>query len=321
MKFISVNQLNELSITEGETPAISDNEVLVEVKAIGVNRADILQRYGKYPAPKGESDILGLEMSGIVTKVGNQVKQWQSGDAVFGLVPGGAYAQYTKLLASHLFSLPSGFTFEQGASLAEVFLTAYQSLCAIARVQTGDKVLIHAGASGVGTAAIQLAKAMECEVVVTVGNEHKEKACRQLGADHVINYQTQDFVEWTKENLPAGFDVIIDVVAGDYINKNIKVCALDGRIVILSMLGGRYAEHIDVAKLLQKRISIFASTLRNRSNDYKTELISNFNNRFSFSSGQLMPVIDTILPWQASNDAHQILMENRNVGKVVMTVE
>jgi len=321
LKFISVIQSNELSIIEGDIPTISDEEVLVEVKAIGVNRADILQRYGKYPAPKGESDILGLEMSGIVSKVGRNVQQWHLGDAVFGLVPGGAYAQYTKLLSSHLFSLPQGFTFEQGASLAEVFLTAYQSLCSIANAKTEDKVLIHAGASGVGTAAIQLAKAMGCEVTVTVSNKYKEGACIELGADNVINYKSTDFVEWTKEHMPRGFDVIIDVVAGDYVKKNINVCALDGRIVILSMLGGRYAEQLDVAKLLQKRISLFASTLRNRSNDYKTKLINDFQNEFSFSNGQLQPVIDAILSWQDVNEAHQILMDNRNVGKVVMTID
>ena len=328
MKYIHVDDEQSLIFRECHLPEVAQDECLVKVKAIGVNRADLLQRAGKYPAPKGESTILGLEVSGEIVQCGEQVgsnpfqQPWKVSDKVFGLVAGGAYAEYVKVKAAHLLPLPKAFTFEQGAASAEVFLTAYQSLFTIASLKAGSKVLIHAGASGVGSAAIQLAKAKDCYVVVTVGSDVKAQACLALGADVAINYQNTDFVAWSKENLSSGFNVILDVVAGDYLEKNVKVAALDCHVVMLSMLGGRYCSQLDIAKLLAKRLTLSASTLRNRSDSYKSELVSHFINDFynQFESKNITPLIDTTFPWSNVELAHQKMANNENIGKLVLTL-
>ncbi len=323
MKYIAVNEQQNLIFAETNRPEINANQCLVKVKAIGVNRADILQRQGKYPPPVGESEILGLEVCGDIVACGRKVQKWQLGDKVFGLVAGGGYAQYVAVNSDHLIALPEQFSYQQGAAIAEVFLTAYQSLFTLAQLKVKQSVLIHAGASGVGTAAIQLAKARQCKVTVTVGSTEKATACLELGADHAINYQQNDFVLWSKENHPQGFDVIIDVVSGDYLMKNIKVAALDAKIIILSMLGGRFCSSVDIAKLLLKRITIQASTLRNRSDKYKTSLVNAFIADFyeALSMGIIQPVIAQVFPWQQVELAHQVLMRNSNIGKLILTVD
>ena len=323
MNFLTVTDDKVLQMSSTKVPDIAIDECLVKVSAIGVNRADILQKEGKYPPPKGESLILGLEVSGEVVKCGNAVSARKVGERVFGLVPGGAYAEFVKVKACHLFPLPKSFSHQQGAATAEVFLTAYQSLFSIAKLQANESVLIHAGASGVGTAAIQLAKAKGCHVSVTVSSEEKALACKNLGADLIINYRKEDFVKVVKEKYPQGYDVIIDVVSGDYINKNINIAALDCRIVILAMLGGRFAESIDCAKMLLKRITISASTLRNRPDDYKTALIENFTKDFylGLEKQRITPVIHQVFTWHDANDAHKLMQENQNIGKIILSVE
>lgn len=328
MKFIDVDNQQSLITSEIPKPEISADECLLKVKAIGVNRADLLQRAGKYPAPAGESSILGLEVSGEIVQCGELVgknhlgKAWKSGDKVFGLVAGGGYAEFVKVKAAQLFTLPLAFSYEQGAACAEVFLTAYQSLFTIAALKANSKVLIHAGASGVGSAAIQLAKAKNCYVVVTVSGDEKAKACLALGADVAINYQESDFVSWSKSNLSSGYDVIVDVVAGEYVTKNINVAALDGHIVTLSMLGGRYCPQLDIAKLLAKRLTLSASTLRNRSDEYKAKLVSSFITDFytELENGQIKAIIDTVYPWQQVEQAHSKMANNENIGKLVLTI-
>lgn len=328
MKFIDVDTQQSLVLNETIMPEILADECLLKVKNIGVNRADILQREGKYPPPTGESSILGLEVSGEIVKVGQAIevnhlgKQWQLGDKVFGLVAGGGYAEYVKVKASHLIALPEQLSFEDGSACAEVFLTAYQSLFTIAALKPNSSLLIHAGASGVGSAAIQLAKAIGCYVVVTVGTDDKAQACIALGANEALNYNKVDFVSWSKEHLPSGFDVILDVVGGDYLNKNVNVAALDGQLVNLAMLAGRYSEPLDIAKLLGKRLTISGSTLRNRSDEYKTQLINNFINDFYFElvKGQIKPIIDTVYPWQQADLAHSKMKNNDNIGKLVLSI-
>jgi putative PIG3 family NAD(P)H quinone oxidoreductase len=266
---------------------------------------------------------LGLEISGEIVEYGCEVKNWQLNDKVFGLVSGGGYAQYAVIKAAHLFHLPNKFDYFQGAAIAEVYLTAFQSLFEIAKLVPNSSVLIHAGASGVGTAAIQLAKIHDCLVTVTTSSEIKAQACLAVGADHVINYKEVDFVAWSKQNHKNGFDVIIDVVGGDYLTKNVDVAAQDGHIVILSMLAGRYCQQIDIAKLLIKRLTISASTLRNRSNQYKTNLVTAFNEQFSghLTNGQVNPVIDTIYSWKEADKAHQQMKTNQNIGKIILSVD
>jgi putative PIG3 family NAD(P)H quinone oxidoreductase len=329
VQYINVDSQKSLIISETSMPEISADECLLNVKAIGVNRADLLQRDGKYPPPAGESNILGLEVSGKIVQCGELAgvnplgKLWREGDNVFGLVSGGGYAQFVKVKTAQLFPLPKDFTFEQGAACAEVFLTAYQSLFTIAALKPKAKVLIHAGASGVGSAAIQLAKIMQCYVVVTVGSEEKAQACLALGADVAINYQNTDFHCWSKENIKSGFNVIVDVVGGGYVAKNINVAALDGHIVTLSILGGRYCEQVDIAKLLAKRLTLSGSTLRNRKDNYKATLVSDFINDFytALQQGAINPVIDTVYPWQQVEQAHKKMANNQNIGKLVLTVQ
>ena len=323
MKYIAVDANKSLLFAEQDLPEIDDDECLIKVVAIGVNRADLLQRDGKYPAPDGDSPILGLEVAGDIVKCGAKVADWQLNDKVFTLVAGGGYAQYVKAKALQLMPLPNSFTYQQGAASAEVFLTAYQSLFTIAKLEASDKVLIHAGASGVGCAAIQLAKAKQCLVAVTVSNTAKAEACLALGADYAINYQLEDFVQFSKEQVKGGFDIILDVVAGDYLTRNINAAAVDSHIVMLAMLGGRYSEPIDIAKLLMKRLTLTASTLRNRSDSYKAELVSGFSKDFyrQLAQGEINPVIDTIYPWQDAELAHQKMANNENIGKLILTVD
>lgn len=322
MKYISVTDEQQLVFADMAQPEVLPDECLIKVKAIGVNRADILQRQGKYPAPKGESTILGLEVCGDIVACGSSVDKWQVNDKVFGLVAGGGYAEYVVIKSAQLFTLPASFNYSQGAGFAETFLTAYQSLFTIAYLQAKQTVLIHAGACGVGCAAIALAKARDCFVVVTAGSNEKCQACLHQGADVALNYHQTSFEQWKKDNLRQGFDVIIDVVGGDYLQRNINVVAVDGHIVLLSMLQGRYCEQVDLAKMLLKRVAITASTLRNRSNRYKAELVANFKLDFAelLCSGKLLPIIDTCYPWQHADKAHQHMLANGNIGKLVLRV-
>lgn len=323
MKFIDVNSDQELVFNNTDIPGIAVDECLIKVKAIGVNRADLLQRAGKYPAPTGESNILGLEVCGDIIKKGEGVTDFAVNQKVLGLVAGGAYAQYVKIKASHAILLPPSMSYSQGAAIAEVYLTAYQSLFTIGKLKAKQRVLIHAGASGVGSAAIQLAKSIGANVTVTVSSERKAKACKELGADNIINYRNEDFVAWKKQHLSTGFDVILDVVGGEYLAKNIDVAALDARLVMLSMLQGRYCDKVDIAKMLVKRINIHASTLRNRTDEYKSELVRAFINDFYdlLCEGQIKPVIEKILPWDKADDAHQLMLANTNIGKYILSVE
>ncbi|OUS24675.1 hypothetical protein A9Q98_13190 [Thalassotalea sp. 42_200_T64] len=322
MKYIAVNAQQELVFNETDIPEIADDECLLKVKSFGVNRADLLQRAGKYPAPAGESPILGLEVCGDIVKTGDQVNSFSINDRVFGLVAGGGYAQYVKIKAAHMMSLPDQLSYVQGAAIAEVYLTAFQSLFSIAKLKANDHILIHGGASGVGTAAIQLAKAIGAKVTVTISNERKAQACKALGADNIINYQQQDFVAWKKQHVKPGFNVILDIVGGDNVQKNIDAVALDGRIVMLAMLGGRFCDKVDVAKMLFKRVNIHASTLRNRSDDYKTQLVADFTEQFAVAlqGHHINAVIDQEFDWQQADQAHQLMANNNNIGKYILTI-
>lgn len=322
MKFLAVQPDQTLAFENRLRPITLSHECLIAVRAFGVNRADLLQKAGKYPSPPGDSDILGLEVCGDIIAIGDKVTDWKIGDRVFGLVAGGGYAEYAIVVEDHLMKLPKDFSYAMGAAAAEAYLTAFQSLFHIAKSEAHHRVLIHAGASGVGSAAIQLAKLLGCQVTVTVGSDIKADFCKTLGADHVINYQRENFVEWQKTQVPEGFDVIIDVVAGNYISKNIQVAALDAHIVTLAILGGRYCENLDMAKMLMKRITLSASTLRNRSDQYKKELVAAFWHKFALplTTGKLMPAIDECADWTMTNQLHEKMANNYNMGKLVLTI-
>lgn len=310
-----------LSLREIEKPQLKPHEVLVKVKAIGVNRADCMQREGKYPAPEGDSPILGLECAGNVVSVGADVETHWLTKPVFTLCAGGAYSEYVAVDAAQLMYLPNGVSMAEGAAISEVFLTAYGALFQLGNLHSGQTVLIHAGASGVGGAAIQMAKREGATVVTTVSSDEKCRHAYRLGADHTINYKTTDFVEYMKAHKLSA-NVIVDPVSGRYLNKNATIAAMDCQIVMLAFLDGRYAE-VDFARLLQKRITFHASTLRNRSRAFKRQLRDEFVTRFydDIKNKKFDFNIYKTLPWQHANEAHSILERNENAGKVVLTLE
>lgn len=327
MQAIEVDAEHQLQFVSRPLPALSHGEVLIKVSAAGVNRADLVQRAGFYPPPPGDSDILGLEVAGtVVAVVGQEDDQADAkwlGVEVFGLVPGGGYAQYVRMPAAHLLQRPAAMPVATAAGFAEVFLTAYQAMFSLGGLTAGQAVLLHAGASGVGTAAITLAKAAGAYVAVTVGSDDKAAACLAMGVDVAVNYKTTDFVTVLKDAAPQGFQVIVDPVAGDYLPKNLQLLALDGRIVVLAMLGGRTVPAFDLTQMFKKRGQLLCSTLRNRTDDYKTALIADFMQQFSsqLQNGALCPVIAQVLPWQQADEGHQLLAGNQLVGKVVLTVD
>ncbi|WP_416304888.1 NAD(P)H-quinone oxidoreductase [Neptunicella sp. SCSIO 80796] len=310
----------QLQMAQMKEPVPDANQVLVQVFAFGINRADVLQAEGKYPPPPEHSTILGLEIAGKIIEVGAKVKGWNIGDKVFCLTSGGGYAEYAVVDYRHLLAIPEQMTMAQAAGMAEVFLTAYQSLFELCQLQAQQKVLIHAGASGVGLAATQLAKHADCLVAVTSSSNEKLAACHANGADLLINYHKEDFVEVIRQQWTA-VDAIIDVVGATYLNRNLKAISLDGTIVQLAMLGGRYAEQLDIALLLGKRVKLQGSTLRNRSDDYKAQLVQLFNHRFGdlLKRNQLLANIQQVFDSSQIEHTHQILAGNSNIGKLVVS--
>lgn len=325
MKVIDVQQPgdnSELVFSERLVPQVAAGQLLVRVAAAGINRADLMQRKGLYPAPEGESDILGLEVAGIVVAVGDSSLSDWMGQAVFGLVPGGGYAEYALLQAGHAMPVPAGWSMAEAAATAEVFLTAYQLLFSIGKLTAGQKVLIHAGASGVGTAAIQLAKARGAQVAVTVSSTEKAEVCRKLGADLIINYQQQDFAQELKQQWSQGVNLILDPVAGSYMSRQIPLLAMDGIIVVFAMMGGSKLEQLNLAPLFKRRGQIICSTLRNRSDDYKRELTSHFMADFAsaLADKQVTPELFRVFNWQQAEQAHQLMTDNQTSGKLVLTI-
>ncbi|WP_051203258.1 NAD(P)H-quinone oxidoreductase [Hugenholtzia roseola] len=321
-----IQHTNEtLSFQEMASPEINSQEVLIEVRAAGINRADLLQRAGKYPPPQGASHILGLEVSGIIKAKGEAVANWQVGDKVMALLSGGGYAQQAKAHQNLLMPLPEGFSFEQGAALPEAFLTAYQALFLVGKACPQERVLIHAGASGVGTAAIQLAKVFDLEVVTTCSTA-KMATCRNLGADLVIDYTNENFYQKIQTFYPsskeAGIDLIIDCIGASYWTDNLKSLRLDGRLVLLAALSGVKIDNFNIATLLTKRLQILGTTLRNRSLSYQSDLIFQFwkNTKNLWAEGKLMPIIDSVFEWQQAEEAHKRMQANLNMGKIVLKV-
>lgn len=318
----SPGDADSLYLGEWPRPVAGPHDLLVAVAATAVNRADILQRQGKYPPPPGESPILGLEMAGTVVETGAAVTRWQVGDQVCGLLGGGGYAAYAVIHEGLAMPIPAGLSLAEAAALPEVFLTAYQALHWLAAVQPGERVLVHAGASGVGTAAIQLARQVGAEVWVTA-SAGKHEACRALGASLTIDYQTADFAAVVAEaSEGAGVAVILDFLAAPYLQGNLDSLALDGRLVMLALMGGARTGALNVLPILRKRLRIMGSTLRNRPLAYKIALGEALVAAAwpGLATGQLRPVIDRVLPWTQVAEAHRLLEANATVGKVVLTV-
>jgi putative PIG3 family NAD(P)H quinone oxidoreductase len=302
-------------------PVPGPGEVLVDIHATAVNRADLLQRAGKYPPPPGAPPYMGLEMAGVVAGLGVGVQGWKSGERVCALLAGGGYAETVAVPQELLVRLPADWDFAKAAAFPEVFYTAFVNLFMEAQLQPGEQVLIHGGASGVGTAAIQLAREAGCRVAVTAGTPEKCARCLELGAELAIDYREGDFAEVVQERM-GGVDVILDISGGAYLERNLKALRLKGRLVLIALLGGPNSS-IDLGLVLRKRLRLIGSLLRSRSLEEKTAVVQGFAARFwpLMVEGRLAPVIESALPIQRAAEAHQMLAENRNIGKVVLIVK
>lgn len=322
--FDQAGAAHQLRIGAWEKPRPQEHEILVAVAASALNRADLLQREGKYPPPKGASPILGLEISGEVVELGSKVTRWKKGELVFGLISGGGYAEYAVIHENMAMPVPDQLSLIEAAAIPEVFLTAYQALAWLAQFKAGEKLLIHAGASGVGTAAIQLARRLQADKIIVTASASKHQMCLSLGADLAIDYQHEDFEERIKAHTAGqGIDVIIDFVAAPYFDKNINSLGIDGRLVLLATLGGATVERFNLLKLLSKRLQITASTLRSRSLDYQMQLTTDFA-AFAlplFEEKKLKPIIDRIYSWEQIIEAHQYMESNQNTGKIVLKIK
>jgi putative PIG3 family NAD(P)H quinone oxidoreductase len=306
-------------MVERPTPAPGSGELLVRVEAAGVNRPDILQRLGQYPPPPGISDLPGLEVAGTVSAVGPDVSRWREGDSVCALVAGGGYAEYCVVPEPQALPLPRGFRPGEAAAIPETFFTVWTNLFDRGKLTEGETVLIHGGSSGIGTTAIQLARAFGATVLATAGSDAKCAACERLGA-RAINYRTADFVQVTREFTGAkGVDVILDIVGGDYLQKNIECLAMHGRLIQIGLLGGSRAE-INLRPLMQKRLTLTGSTLRTRSVAEKGAIARDLEARVwpLLASRQVAPLLDRTLPLGDAAEAHRLLESGEVIGKIVL---
>lgn len=322
MKAIKVDG-EQLVWTDSAKPALGANDVLVRNRATAINRADLMQRAGLYPPPSGASEIMGLECAGTIEAVGSNVTSWKQGDRVCALLAGGGYAQYTAVPEGQLLPVPSELDFNEAAALPEVFATAYLNIFIEAAAQPGERVLLHAGASGVGTAAIQLCSVFSNPCMVTAGGADKVDYCQSLGASAGFDRHADDsFVASVKEWAgDAGVDVILDPVGASYLADNQQCLAIDGRMVVIGLMGGLSAE-LNLGTMLMKRQRIIGSTLRSRSLSSKAELISALRNQVwpQFENGALKPVIETVLPIEDADQAHALVASNKTIGKVVLSI-
>jgi putative PIG3 family NAD(P)H quinone oxidoreductase len=309
---------------ERPRPEPRAGELLIAVQASGVNRPDVLQRMGKYPMPPGVSDLPGLEIAGTVAAgapADLAAAGLALGDEVCALVAGGGYAEFCVAPAGQCLPVPRGLNMVQAASLPETFFTVWQNVFAIARLQPGETLLVQGGSSGIGVTAIQLAKALGARVIVTAGSDEKCSACVAIGADHAINYRTQDFVAETKRLTGGkGANVVLDMVAGEYVGRELECLAEDGRLAIIATQGGN-ASSIDSGLVLRKRLTVTGSTLRPRSVAYKTALAAELRAKVwpLLEGGQVKPIIHQVFPATKAAEAHALMESSAHVGKIVLS--
>ncbi len=305
---------------ERPVPLPGADEVLIVVEAAGVNRPDVLQRQGLYPPPKGASDLLGLEVAGPVVAVGENVTRFKEGDFVCALVNGGGYAEFAVAPEATTLFAPDGLSAVEAAGLPETVFTVWHNIFERGGLQPGDWLLVHGGASGIGTTAIQLATAFGAKVIVTVGSADKAKACEALGAVRAINYLEEDFVEVVREVTGGhGADVILDMVGGDYIERNLKAAALEGRIVQIAFLKGSKVE-IDLMRLMMRRLTLTGSTLRAQPPEAKARMAEAIEEKVwpLIAEGKFKPVIDSTYPLAQAADAHRRIDDPAHIGKIVL---
>lgn len=304
-------------------PRPGPGEVLIKVAAAGVNRPDVVQREGRYPPPPGASEILGLEIAGTVVACGPGATAFAAGDEVCALVAGGGYAEYCTAPEGQVLPLPKGFDMVQAAALPETFFTVWSNLFDRAGLKAGESLLVHGGTSGIGTTAIMLAKAFGVEVFTTAGSERKCDLARELGADRAINYRDEDFVAVIKEETDGrGVDVILDMVGGDYVERNIKSLAEDGRLVQIAFLKGPQVA-VNLLPVMTRRLTITGSTLRARDVGFKSAIAKALHTKVwpLLEAGRISPVIDSTYPLKHAADAHERIGSGQHMGKIVLTVD
>jgi NADPH2:quinone reductase len=310
-----------LKLGDAEKPRPGAGEVVIKVAAAGLNHADISQAKGMYPPPPGASPILGMEVSGIVEALGEGVSNCETGDEVCALIPGGGYAQYALASALCVLPVPKGVSLVDAAALPEVHFTVWTNLMDAARLKAGESVLVHGGSSGIGTAAIQMLRARGHTVFTTAGSVEKCAACESLGAAKAINYREQDFVEIVKAQTDGrGVDVILDMVGGDYIQRNMSAAAVWGRIVNISYQSGMQA-NVNFAPMLMKRLSLLATTLRARSNPEKGAIRDTLLREVwpLIEAGKIKPVVDRVYPLGEAQEAHARMVKSTHIGKLLLT--
>ncbi|AMW17991.1 MULTISPECIES: NAD(P)H-quinone oxidoreductase [Mycobacteroides] len=311
--------------TEVPDPTPGPGEILIDVTAAAVNRADLLQRQGLYPMPPGASHILGLECSGVIAQVGADVSEWAVGQAVCALLSGGGYAEKVVVPAGQVLPIPSNINLDVAAALPEVACTVWSNLVMTARMAAGQSILIHGGSSGIGTHAIQVAKALGVRVAITAGTPDKLDACRDLGADLAINYRATDFVQAVHNFTDgAGVDLILDIMGAKYLDRNVDALGNDGHLVIIGMQGGAVAE-LNIAKLITKRGSITATTLRGRPLDGpsgKAAIVDAVTQDLwpLVEAGKVLPIVGAEIPVSQAGEAHRLLESGEIVGKVLLTL-
>ena len=311
-----------LKLVERVMPTPADHQVLINVVAAGINRPDIMQRKGLYPAPPGASDIPGLEISGIVVAKGKAVTQLKEGDAVCALVTGGGYANYCLASAKLCLPIPKGLSFIEAAALPETFFTVWSNLFDRAQLLPNETLLVHGGTSGIGTTAIQLAKAFNSNIIITAGSADKCQFCIDLGADAAINYKDQDFVTEVKRlTHNNGVDVILDMIGGDYFPRNLQCMGFDARLVQIAIQNGAKTE-LNLLPLMLKRLTITGSTLRTRDDQFKSKIAQKLLENVwpLLTSGQIKPIIHFTFTLKNASLAHQLMESSQHIGKIILEV-
>ena len=311
-----------LRVADVDDPVPGPREVVLDVVAAGVNRADLLQRQGHYPPPAGVTAVLGLECSGTVRSVGPGVVGWAEGDQACALLAGGGYAEQVAVPVEQLMPVPTSCSLVEAAALPEATCTVWSNLVMAAGLARGEHVLIHGGASGIGTMAIQVALTRGARPLVTVGSEHKAEACRRLGAVRAISYRDGDFVDVVMEETDGGgVDVVLDIMGAQYLDANVRALASGGRLVVIGLQGGTKAE-LNLGRLLSRRLSVIGTTLRARTQAEKGRIVSEVVQHLwpAVESGQVGPVVDRVLPVSDADEAHRLLEQGDVVGKVVLQV-
>lgn len=312
-----------MQLKTGPLPTLKPGDILVRVEAAGINRPDVLQRKGDYPPPPGASPILGLEVAGEVVALGEGAQGFSIGDKVCALANGGGYAEYVAVPATQALGWPKGYDAVKAAALPETFFTVWANVFDMAGLKTGETILIHGGSSGIGTTAIQLAKALGAEVFVTAGSADKCRACEALGAKRAINYRDEDFKSVVLEETGGrGVDVILDMVGGRYFDRNIGSLAKDGRLSIIAFLGGARVEAANIAPILSKRLHVMGSALRPRTAAEKQAIRDGLLATAwpLLEAGKVAPVIHAVLPFEQVADGHRIMEEGDHIGKIVVTM-